>query len=1306
MTDGSSPRKLKLFPVLFLLVLGILFILFAFIASLPTILSSTWGKNKLFGYLKSRYHVDVSCQRLSLEWFGHLEVTDLKVIDAERKCTFNCDIIKTEAHLWDLLFKKNFGHLYFDRAYLQISPTIASLFTSRAPKVNGMQKASLFPLGKGQELLLHFSLPYVGTVDCTYGKIELIAEGMEPIVFDDITLNVENSPAEHAVFGHLACSTLQKGIKGSMHADASCVKMNTDMPMIKLRANISQLPVQGVDELASLFEPRFSGLLVNALGNTADVALNGALAEGNFEVDLSASSPLLNAQLAMATDNGRVSLKKPAQFTYTVTPAFFNKLVALDSRMNGLSLQSNGMLQIALTQFSSAIPHSADDLMKASFDAEITTPAALSFECNHTPIALSGLNVHAASANGSMQFDGQASLMSTQKNSSVSFEGLFNPFTHDASFSARATDMPTDILGKIAGLDKLSALIGPTITLTASKDKSNLLNLEAQSPLLTLQKAVFEINDRLTLRSPAAFSYNLTPSTLSMLKEPASLQGRINTFSLPLKASIENAQFDLEASSDHVTIGLKEPFAINNLVAKVSVHTLDQVTLSLSSDRVQANLAGKYQLKTGKITLTEPLVCTAAIDNAVLHNFIDTPAALIKPADFKLSIDPFSFAPGAFSLNTLALKGSASIGQLSMLPFAGSPEISMQNLNIPFQWDGPQKIANLGLLASVQEKEQSLGSFVFKSAFSNVQWDKLNLAAVNASLEVQQLPSAFLDSLIGRSLFTPLVGPQFSTTLKIQSTPQQQNLALTLVSPLLNIKSAIAVNGNTLALAGPAQIQWTLNPEGYRALDKLLTRQKQAGLGFELKEPTRFLFSLAKLELPLATTPATTLLDRIPKIRFDLSMLQLIGEGTNPSIAFFDNSSHETIAVSSLTFSFNKSLNVPLTFACEANIASQNSVKNNPTSKAGSLSLKGSIDRLFDEKGQMHWDALSSDISLQVKSFPSRLLDLFARLKGRTDYPFTKVFGNMIQASLQATLKNLSGPVSLNVNSPNVRFSLKAVASSGALLLEEPIYAQMKITKEMSTLLLKEVNPLGVTYFYSENPVTIEIPDKGFYLPLNPFNLGLLTIPKARIELGKVACRNEGNIHIALGLLKTKQFEKNREMLLWFAPMDLHISKGVAEMERTEILLAEVFDIALWGKVLLLDNYVDMVLGLTAPTLNKAFGIKNLPDDYVLTIPMKGPMDNVQINSTKATAKIALILAAQQKVLQESMGKSPAGALLGGLLQHMATLPDNGKVPPAKHPFPWERNASSVEEIVEPREKKVHFKQKEKPLKQLMKVMR
>jgi hypothetical protein len=551
-----------------------------------------------------------------------------------------------------------------------------------------------------------------------------------------------------------------------------------------------------------------------------------------------------------------------------------------------------------------------------------------------------------------------------------------------------------------------------------------------------------------------------------------------------------------------------------------------------------------------------------------------------------------------------------------------------------------------------------------------VYYGKWDAATMSAALDIAQMPSSFLDSLMGRTLFAPLLGPEFNTAIKIQSNnAQEHNVTCSLSSSLLNLKSAFSLNKNGLALSNtPTQIDWTLTPEGFRVLDGLLTATPSTA--FELKEPTRFTVNLTQLMLPLPIS--------------DLSTLQLVGTCSNPQIAIIDKSSQEIIAVAPLNLAFNKSKGAPLTFSADA-----------ATGKTGSISLKGTIENFSN-----------TDISVQIKNFPTRLLDLLARLKGRTDAPFTKIFGSSIQASAQATIKNMSGPVSLNVNSPNVRLSLNGSASQKGLILQDPIHAQAKITKEMSSIFLNEVNPLDISYFYSENPVTMEIPVRGFYLPFDLRDLSKLSIPNARIELGKIACRNEGNINTALALLKSKQFEKSKEMLLWFAPMDLHITNGIAQMERTEILLANTFDIALWGQFLLVDNYVDMVLGLTAQTLNLAFGIKNLPKDYVLTIPMKGPADNVKINSSKATTKIALLLASQQKALQDTLGKSKGGKILGGLMQQMAQLPDNGDVPPAKHPFPWEKGSSNTEPDASPRERKVHFKQKEKPLKQLLKVLK
>lgn len=1299
MTDGSNTKPFKFVTLLLWVGIGIVCLMAAFAALLPSMLSSTPGRKWLSNYLLVKYGVQGSCNRLEIRWFGHLEATDLTLLDAKRKLTFRCDVVKSDAGLWDVLFKKNLGHLDLNHPYLKVTPSLLSLFPSLAPKKT--QRASFLPLAKGQDLL-HFSLPYVGTMSCIHGKVELSADEVDPILFDEISMHVENSLLKDALTAHVECKTLQKGMAGTILVDATGVGMNTSSPNMKAQAHLTQLPVQGLDELLSLFEPEYNGLLVNGLGNTADLSLNGVLQQGNFQIDLSTSSPLLNGQLSMATNNGIVSLKQPAEFTYTLTPAFFRRL--LGPRVSELSLQRQGAVHIALTQFSAPIPDRIEDLRGASFDAQVTTPSSLSFMCTRVPMEVSDVTINIASNKGAMQLQGKGSLESDHTSSSLNIAGSYNSLTRDTQYQVQVQDLPTDVIGQIAAIPALSSYLGSTITINASKlkDKNDLFSLQVQSPRFTLQKAVFDVSDRLTLRAPAAFSYALTPESMPIAK-PAMMQGKISTFSFPLQGAMQNAQLELQASLDRLELAGTEPFVIEQAQLSASARSLDQISLALTSTTLKANATGKYEWKTGKCTLLQPLKLTATIDNALLHRFVATPATLLKPADLKLTIDPFSFIARPFSMQQLTFKGAASVDQLSITPFAGSPEVAMQNLSLPFQWDGVQKTASLGMTAGVQA--QQLGSLSFKGTFTNVEWNQWDKMSATALLEVQKMPTAFVDSLTGKGVFSPLLGPQFNTTVKILSTPQLQNLGIDLASSLLNLKSAFAIQGNRLTLASPAQIQWTLTPEGYKTLDRILAEQKQTvPLNFELKEPSRFQASITKLELPLAPPADERTYTRIPKVHFDVPSLQLIGECSNPSISLLDTSANETIAVTSLALSVNKSQNAPMTFSCQADITSQN--KNAPASKTGSISLKGAVDRFFDDKGQINLQNLSSDIALQIKSFPSRLLDLLARFKGRTDSPFTKIFGNTIQATLTTSIKNLSGPLALNINSPNMRFSLDALAKNGALLLQQPIYAQMKVTKEMSTLFVKEVNPLGLQYFYSENPVTIEIPAKGFYLPLHPFNPKQLTVPSARIELGKIACRNEGNVNVALGLLKTKQFDKNKEMQLWFAPMDLHINKGTVDLERTEILLAQTFDIAIWGQVYLEDNYVDMLLGLTAQTLSKAFGIKGLPDDYVLIIPMKGPADNVQINSSKATAKIALLIASQQKALQDQLGKSSAGAVLGGLIKGMATLPDSGKAPPAKRPYPWEKGTSSAEDEDAPREKMVRFKQNEKPLKQLMKVIK
>ncbi|NDD59048.1 MAG: hypothetical protein EBZ47_07370, partial [Chlamydiae bacterium] len=254
------------------------------------------------------------------------------------------------------------------------------------------------------------------------------------------------------------------------------------------------------------------------------------------------------------------------------------------------------------------------------------------------------------------------------------------------------------------------------------------------------------------------------------------------------------------------------------------------------------------------------------------------------------------------------------------------------------------------------------------------------------------------------------------------------------------------------------------------------------------------------------------------------------------------------------------------------------------------------------------------------------------------------------------------------------------------------------------------VNPLSISEIRSSNPITFEVQPAGVSIPLTSFSLAKLTIPDIRIELGQVQCSNEGNLNITLGLLKSVQLSQNKYLNLWFTPIDMHIKNGVIDMDRADILIAETFDICLWGKINPITDKVNMYLGLTADCLSKAFGISELPDDYVLQIPLTGSLKDVKINTGKATAKVAALLAWQQASRAGANAAGPAGGALGKLMNKLGSLPLNDSdTPKANRPFPWEAGSSDKKrkkKTSSSSEKKSHVKPTDKPLKQLWNVIR
>jgi hypothetical protein len=1273
-----------------------LFVLVLLVLScVPMILSTSYGKKKISAVIYKQTGFQVHIEELSLSWLGEQHARGITAQNVEDEATATCSEIATDASLWQVLFRKDWGKIQVISPSLQIARPF--LPTSSAAPVPSIKTAGFTPLATMQ-----LDLPVNAQITVTKGKVELTPAGLEPIRFEEIAATLDVS-AKETMKLQLDCQTNQQGVSGKIGIAASASQLNSSFPALSLDANIVELPVLGIDQLASLFMPSLNGIIYAAIGPKIDIQCQLKANQGNFDISFNAKSPQMSAQITTQTDQGVISLKSPATCSFTVTPAAVQKWAKISPSWGTLALDAPAVIQGTLSTFSCPIPEHASDLLKAAVEAKITAPSPVGLSVNGTPLPLNNLILTLSSA--SLENQIAISFAAGTKGGSLALNGnLSQPFlaTRAGSFNLSATQFPIDLISLAVGnKEPLSPFLGQTVDLKGILDFKEVpeLHLSWNSSLLTIPSLDLSLGSTATLTSPATLTLQLNPNLFPQLKT-SPIVATLEQLAIP-RDQLQNMR--LKASLKMSSLAVSTPFFINvsDLQASLVVNTWDQISLDAKGNPFQLMVSGAFRANTSEFVLNKPLTVQYTIDNKVAPN-------LAKPATFQLVIDPMSLP------RATQLKGKLSSNEIAL----GSAQqvITLQNTSLPFQWDLSSKSATVQLSSNVKNPTGQAGSMQGQfqlSGFSTDTQIDLSQASILGTLDLQNLSSALLDAFFPKIPLSVVAGDHFSSHCKVQSTPAKQNIALKWTSPYLNIDSAFVIDNTGIKLQGNTQqLSWILTPESYALLDQMMTGPKSGPktnqVPFQLSEQSTFTISLSKLFFPVIPKQnVATLSDRIPEIAWDLDKLQLGATGRNSKLAFLDKTSKETIQLSNLTFSLNKTGQEPLTAVLETAVAtlSESNAASAPI-KSGSLSLTTTLNT------QEHFDLsqLTGNLQMKVQQFPSRALDIIARAKGRADFPFTTLFGEMINASISTQMKNFSGPIALNLNTPRARIDLKGQLVNGALTLSDTLYAQMKVTPEISRLVLKEVNPLNLSYFYSEAPITLEIQANGFYFPLSPTNVGKIAMPNARIELGKVACRNEGNVNITLGLLKSKQFDKSGELFLWFAPIDFSIKQGIADIERTEILLADTFDVCVFGKFDLVKAYVDMILGLTAQTLSKAFGIKNLPENYVLTVPMKGPADNVQINTNKATAKVALLLAWQHKDVAGAFGGGSVGPLVGEMLGRIATLPDaNAKVPPPKHPFPWEvgnKGKKTSEASSSSGEKKRQFKANDKPLKQIFKVIR
>ncbi len=331
------------------------------------------------------------------------------------------------------------------------------------------------------------------------------------------------------------------------------------------------------------------------------------------------------------------------------------------------------------------------------------------------------------------------------------------------------------------------------------------------------------------------------------------------------------------------------------------------------------------------------------------------------------------------------------------------------------------------------------------------------------------------------------------------------------------------------------------------------------------------------------------------------------------------------------------------------------------------IAIQGSCDNFWNADG-VSLPTSSFRSTIDIERFPSLILDVVFPQQGVL---LEEAIGKTIRILSYVSIEGMkSGSVQCDVQAKNLSMHIDGSVQNGMLTLKTPATAALTITNTAGALLLHNVNPLLATAARSEKPLRLTIDPHGAQIPLWPFSLTTMTLPKVTADIGKITVRNGGALQIILALLNMGQAANSEELELWFTPVYMNLNRGVITCQRTDTLVANAIHMITWGDIDLGKDRIDMVIAIPQESLSALrLQIITPTPERGLQIPITGAASRPKIDTARATARLA------GAALVDNV-PDPRLQIFGGILQAAAATmgePDQPIPPPTTQPFPWER---------------------------------
>ncbi len=716
--------------------------------------------------------------------------------------------------------------------------------------------------------------------------------------------------------------------------------------------------------------------------------------------------------------------------------------------------------------------------------------------------------------------------------------------------------------------------------------------------------------------------------------------------------------------------------AIQELNLSDSTAFFIPVKIEYTSQLLQFSTTGNL-INTSIFEMTEPLDARYTLMPEMIR-FFDYPFPLKQNSSLKISLKPMKIPLKDFDLSAIKLDGK--ILSSSLIIGDASKQSVLDNIILNFDRKPNKNTFHFDLNARSHQmgETQNSGKIDVEGDITNLFSDqKLNVKQANFDIafNLNQFPSSIMGLLTSIDLNWPtLLGPHLNLNLNAtlnQDEVFRGEISIKAKSPLLNLSGLFAI-ADYLILKQPLSLNYYLTVDAFDILYHLLdekTLYPKHILAFKnpiLQDPSTVKVNMQSLKWPNPFNKKENTFDPAHSaIQADLLM---------DTLNIRDRMTKREVILNQ--FSIN--LNTP-NFAESLKCDLKSLLKpDNPTAPTGELLIHADMQHLFNAKGKLNSHAITGLLNAKIQNFESLWLNRFLSFT-MDDLPnLAAILGPNCNMKAQAQFKNGNGPINFELDTTNLKGSIDLRLNKDNLTLLDDATLILNISPAFSREILREVNPLLITAVSSQNPITINIYQEGFLIPINPFKLKTVRVKQLRIDLGKLTLQNGGVLGGLVNFLKLRNLSPLQEMEAWSTPLNVQIQDGIANYDRMDLLIAKNIHCATWGNTDLLNKQTNMTLAISPPPLYQSFGIKNLPSDYMLQIPMKGKSSDVRIDWGSATAQIAAIIA------KETRGKKEA--ILGGVFD---VIFRRGKpIPPPKKQFPWEAEGSGYQQSSYPQNTK------------------